>query len=582
MASRRIIYLIASALIVDESARSQPSSFVPVTDRMLERPDPGDWLSWRRTLNGWGYSPLTQIHRGNVRYLRLEWTRAMRPGLQEATPLAYGGILYLPNPADCMQAIDARTGDLLWEYRRKWPADLKSVFSVPEVVEINRNVAIYGTTILDTTADDHLIALDAVSGELRWERQVLDYHVHPAYQTSGPIVAKGKIISGRGCEPRGGPEACVITAHAAATGKELWRTRTIPKPGEPGDETWGGLPFEQRKHVGTWMVPSYDPETNLIYIGTSVTSPAPKFMLAGNDHQYLYHNCTLALNGDTGKIVWYYQHLVDHWDMDHTFERLIVDTEVRPDKDHVQWINPKLKMGERRRVITGIPGKTGIIYTLDAKTGEFLWARPTVVQNLVTSIDGATGKVKVNPDTLFSDVGQKREICPSLGGGKNWSAGAYSPDTNLMYFSLENACASITALSPTPPNLYRIYSSIKMAPGTDNVGTIEAISAATGATAWKYQQRAATTALLATGGGLLFAGDENGRFRALDQNTGVVLWGINLGSPVTGFPITFTVGGRQYVAVSTGMSLNSPRFKRLTPELAPAEGNNVFVFALPE
>ena len=134
------------------------------------------------------------------------------------------------------------------------------------------------------------------------------------------------MISGRSCEPEGGPEACVITAHDAKTGKELWRTRTIPKPGEPGDESWGDIPYEKRWHVGTWMVPSYDPELNLIYVGTSVTAPAPKFMLAGNDNQYLYHNSTLALDADTGKIVWYFQHVVDHWDLDHPFERLLVDT----------------------------------------------------------------------------------------------------------------------------------------------------------------------------------------------------------------------------------------------------------------
>ena len=227
--------------------------------------------------------------------------------------------MYFPNPSDVIQAIDAATGDLLWEYRRTLPEDLGKFFPVPA---INRNLAIYGNLIIDTSADDYVFALErADRRSSHGKRKILDYQ-KGAQQTSGPIIANGKVISGRGCEPEGGPEACVITAHDAKTGKELWRTRTIPAPGEPGNETWGDVPFEERWHVGTWMVPSYDPELNLIYIGTSVTSPAPKFMLGGNDKQHLYHNSTLALNADTGKIVWYYQHVVDHWDLDHPFERL--------------------------------------------------------------------------------------------------------------------------------------------------------------------------------------------------------------------------------------------------------------------
>ena len=167
-------------------------------------------------------------------------------------------------------------------------------------------------------------------------------------------------------------------------------------------------------------------------------------MLAGNDKTYLYHNSTLALNADTGKIVWYYQHIVDHWDFDHPFERLLVDTVVAPDASQVSWINPKLKPGERRKVVTGIPGKTGIVYTLDRQTGEFLWARPTVRQNVVSSIDGATGKVTVNPETTFSKAGEERFVCPTANGGKDWQAGSYSPAINVMFYPLQNACETVT------------------------------------------------------------------------------------------------------------------------------------------
>ena len=442
----------------------------------------------------------------------------------------------------------------------------------------NRNVAIYGNFIIDTSVDDHVFALDAGTGRLAWETKVVDYQEHPAMQSSGPSIANGKVISGRNCMPVGRPEACVITAHDAMTGAELWRRRTIPSPGEPGDESWGGVPFEERKHVGAWMVPSYDPELNLIYIGTSVTSPAPKFLIGGVDNAHLYHNSTLALDADTGEIVWYYQHLNDHWDLDHPFERLLVDTAVTPDAAAVSWINPRLQPGEVRKVITGIPGKTGVVYTLDRETGEFLWATPTITQNVINHIDGATGVVTENSELVFTSVGQEVLTCPHASGGKDWEAGAYSPLTNTMYYPLRNVCAQMMAEGKDSTSVYAIAWRPQIAPGTDQVGTVRAISAETGATTWIYEQRAATMSLVATGGGLVFGGDINGRFRALDHETGEVLWEINLGSSVSGYPITYAVDERQYVAVSTG----TVRFNDLTPELRPSQGNNLFVFALPE
>jgi len=572
-------FLILSATAIYSIARQSAGSFVPVTDVMLENPDPADWLMWRRTLNSWGYSPLDQINATNVRNLRMVWTRGMGPGIQEATPLVYRGVMYLPNPSDLIQAINAATGDLIWEYKRQWSEDVAKI--LPIAPSINRNIAIYGNNIIDTSADDQVYALDARSGKLAWETRILDMKESPAQETSGPIIAKGKIFSGRGCEPKKSALACVIVAHDAKAGKELWRTRTIPMPGEPGDETWGGLPYEKRSHVGTWMVPSYDPELNLLYVGTSVTSPAPKFMLAGNEFTYLYHNSTLALNADTGKMVWYYQHLVDHWDFDHPFERLLVDTAVAPSAADVSWINPRIRAGERRKVVTGIPGKTGIVYTLDRQTGEFLWAKPTVMQNVVAGIDGATGRVRTNPESLFSAVGDRRFICPTVNGGKNFQAGAYSPLTNTMYYALQNACAMVTAIENTPTTFYAIQNNNQIAPGTDKIGTVQAISVETGKTVWKYEQRAGYMSLVATRGGLIFGGDTNGHFRAFDQNSGAVLWEINLGSPATGYPITYAVGGKQYVAVSTGNSLVSTGLNRLAPELHPSTASNIFVFALP-
>ena len=569
--------VVAAAPVFAQADRIQP-----VTDAELENPSPDEWLMWRRTLDGWGYSPLDQIDRGNVDQLRLVWTRALAPGRQQGTPLVRGGVMFMPNPRDIIQALDAVTGDLLWQHNRPRPDDLGEYMIGGTLTETNRNLSIHGELIIDTSMDDHIFALHAETGEVVWDTEILDYTVNPANQTSGPIAALGKVFSGRSCDPRGGPLGCIITAHDPATGAELWRTRLIPGPGEPGDETWGDVPFEERRHVGSWMVPSVDPALNLVYVGTSVTSPAPKFMLGGVDLAHLYHNSTLALDADTGEIVWYYQHLNDSWDLDHPFERLLVDTPVRPDPSAVSWINPRLSPGEERRVVTGIPGKTGVVYTLDRATGEFLWATPTITQNVISGIDGATGTVTENAELVFTASGQTVLACPHATGGKDWEAGAYSPLTNTMYMPLRNVCARMRAATVEDGDesnrLYAIAWRSQLAPGTDQVGAVHAISAETGEVVWKHEQRAATMALAATGGGLVFGGDVNGRFRAFDHETGEILWEINLGSPVSGFPISYAVDGRQYVAVSTGTG----RFLELTPELRPSFGNNLFVFALPE
>jgi len=582
-------YLVCFALFLSLPPNSlAQDDFVPVTDAMLQNPAASDWLMWRRTLDSWGYSPLDQIDRSNVDQLRMVWTRDLEIGTGEITPLAYNGILYIPQANDVIQAIDAESGDFIWEYRRDIPDDLYEM--VGGNARNNRNLAIYENLIINTSDDNFVFALDALTGEMVWETKIFDYKVNSATHSSGPIIADGRVISGRSCRPWGGPNACVITAHDASTGVELWRRRLIPAPGEPGDETWGDVPFDQRQHVGSWMVPSYDPELKLIILGTSVTSPAPKFYLGGVDNKHLYHNSTMALEVDTGEMRWYYQHLNDHWDLDHPFERLLVETRVAPDPDAVTWINPDLDFGEVRKVITGIPGKTGVVYTLDRATGEFLWATPTVHQNVIQDIDGATGAVTENPEVIFRESEQVVFVCPTWTGGKDWEAGAYSPLTNTMYYPLRNTCANMMATanfeSETAQALtaggqgglaiYSLAARHQLTPGTENLGTVHAISAETGKTEWLYEQRAGTMSLAATGGGLIFGGDSNGRFRAHDHDTGEILWEVNLGSSVSGYPITFAVDGKQYVAVNTGSGQVN-----LTPELRPSRGTNVYVFALP-
>jgi len=566
---------------------AQGSNYVPVTDDMLRDPDPEDWLMFRRTLDSWGYSPLEQINRNTVEDLELVWSADLHEGvlpstpIQEGTPLVYDGIMYMPSPGDVIQAYNATTGDMLWEYVRQMPEDLGDYIGANKT---NRNIAIYNDAIIFTSNDEFIIALDVKTGEVKWETRILDYRTHPAQQSNGPIVINGLAISGRNCQPPAGPEACFIAAHDADTGEEKWRLNLIESPDENGEDSWGGVPWEQRWHVGAWMAPSYDPELNLVYMGTSVTAPSPKFLLGGNDNEYLYHNSTLAIRPEDGTIAWYYQHLIDHWDLDHPFERLLVNTKVAPDPDEVPWINPAIDPDKEYRVLTGIPGKTGVVYTIDRETGEFLWARPTVFQNVLESIDGETGKATVNPEALYHESGQQREICPSTGGGKNWWEGAYSPLTNAMYYGLQNTCMdqTVTAEELDPYNLYGVFSREKLAEGRSNVGTFYAISAETGETLWTYETAGTAMSMVTTAGGLVFGGDIEGNFRAFDQETGEVLWEVNLGSSITGYPISFAVDGRQYISIGTGTSVTTASQVRYLEGTPPGIEGRQYVFALPE
>ena len=405
-----------------------------------------------------------------------------------------------------------------------------------------------------------------------------------ARASSGPIIANGKVITGRQCQPDAGNDACIVTAHDAKTGKEVWRTRTIPLPGEPGYETWGDVPMAERWHVGTWMVPSYDPETNLIFVGTSVTIPAPKFILGGNDKTHLYHNSTLALNADTGKIVWHYQHVVDHWDHDHPFERLLVETAVAPDPKEVAWINPRLKPGERRKVVTGIPGKTGIVYTLDRAHRRV----PVGAADDHAERDQGDRRRHRRGDgesrRAVHEAGRDEDDLPERAGRQELARRRLQPAHQRdVHADAEpvRQLHDVTTDKRDPSKVYGLDFPTIIAPGATNVGSVWAISAETGRTMWKYEQRAGVLSLVATAGGLVLGGDANGRFRALDSRTGKVLWETNLGSPVSGYPITFAVDGKQYVAVATGPSGEATSTLRLTPELKPSTTTQVVVFALP-
>ncbi len=566
----------------------QLETFVPVTDEMLRQPKPENWINFRNGYNLWGYSPLDEIDDNNVSELRLVWSRAMQHGYQEVEPIVYDGVMFLANVEDIVQALDATTGDLLWEYRRNLPDNIANVTGTRYRY---RNVSIYDDKIFLATNDAFLVALDAKTGAVVWETQRADYRERVA-QTAGPMIVKGKLITGSRCNPSSPrPGGCFITAHDVSTGEEIWRVNTAATPDQPGGDSWGGLPRAARRHASAWMVGSYDPLLDLVYWGTGPPAPLPEKLRGAGKADLLFTNSTLALNPDTGEMSWYFQHLPrDNWDLDHVFERMIVETEVSPNPAEVPWISPDLQPGTRRKVITGVPGKTGLIWTLDAATGKFLWARPTVYQNIMTGLDLRTGRPIIDESTTPQSVENAAFACPHLLGGKNQPSGAYSPDTNAMYMPLNNACMDIamSVEEAGPSDGYDVRVTVRHLPGVDpdtaDIGRLEATSASTGETLWTYEQRAPVYgSVLTTGGNLLFSGDVIRRFRAFDAENGSVLWETILNGPVSGRPMTYSVDGRQYLAIGAGGLTQGTSFLQLTPELTtPSGSNTLFVFALPE
>ena len=539
--------------------------FEPVTEDMLLRPRPENWISFRNGYGLWGYSPLYQIDTANVGELRLVWSRAMREGYQEVEPIVYNGVMFLSHVEDMVEALDAATGDLLWAYRRALPDNVTAVTGTRGRY---RNISIYGDKVFLATNDAFLVALDARTGAVVWESKRADYREFQVAQTNGPLVVNGKLLTGSRCNPQS-PLAggCFITANDIETGTEIWRVNTAATPDQPGGDTWGGIPLSARRAASPWMVGSYDPEQNLVFWGTGPAWPLAEELQGIYDADLLYTNSTLALDPDSGEMAWYFQHLPrDSWDLDHAFERMIVRTEVSPDPAVVPWINPNVRAGQTRKVLTGIPGKTGVVWTLDAETGEFLWARPTIFQNVMTGMDVETGRVSIADENMTPS-------CPHLFGGKNQPSGAYSPHTNAIYVPMNQTCRGARRMEHVPG----------ADPDTAPVGRFEAISAATGRTLWTHRQRAPFYgSALTTGGGLVFLGDLVRRFRAHDAESGDILWETILNGPVGGRPMTYSTGGRQYLAIGSGGLSMGIYILPLTPELTtPTGSNTLFVFALP-
>jgi alcohol dehydrogenase (cytochrome c) len=545
-------------------------NYQPVTAERLKNPEDRNWLMIRRTYDGWGYSPLDQITPANVARLRPVWvfsTSEVRP--HESAPIVNNGVMFITTPNNQVIAIDARSGNLLWRYRRARPAGA----SVPH--ETNRGVALFGDKVYYAAGEAVLVALDVKTGKELWTTTVAD-NKSGYYTTLAPLVAGGKVMVGAS-----GGEFGIrgfVAAFDPDSGKELWRTYTVPAPGEPGSDTWPNGDQWKTGGAPVWVTGNYDPDTNLAFWGTGNGGPTIGDQRPGDN---LYTTSTLALDVATGAIKGHFQyHPNDSWDWDEVSPPILVDYQ------------------RNGRTVTGLidVARDGYLWFLERSAGpiRFVEGKPYVYQNVFRSLDPVTGRPDVDPEHKPGTGKPAAQFCPNAHGGKNWPPIAFSPKTRMIYVPANNnLCGSNSGVVPTytPGRAFVGVSGSRpvAVPDADHFGEVQAWNVDTGRKMWthNYSKSPNWGSMLATSGGLVFTGGTNDRkLHAFDASTGKLLWEAPTSSGILAPPTSFAIDGKQYIAVESGWGGDSRGMQATLNRLFPGEypevpeGGAVWVFAL--
>jgi alcohol dehydrogenase (cytochrome c) len=516
----------------------------PITDEVLRDPPPSEWLHWGRTYDGQSFSPLKTIDRTNVKMLEVTWRAPLLFGSSMPMPLVYRGVMFLHTFPDTVLALDATNGDVLWRYAREGVSGSSK----------KMGLALHNDRVYASTTDLHVVALDMKTGEPVWEHRIdtrSSERARRGYHTrSAPLIAGDVVI--QGITAHRAPRGAFIVAIDRESGEETWRFDTLARPGQPGGESWNGLSVEERNGGSVWHQGTYDPTTNLVYFGVAPTYDTAPLLVPSDDpkvtNDALYTNCTVALDADTGELVWYFQHTQnDQWDMDWVFERQLVDL-------------PTADGGTRRAVMN--VGKNVMLDALDAATGEFLFSIDTGLQNVITAVDPETGAKTIDPSKMPSPD-RRAVICPIPFGARSWPQTSYSPLTKYVYVPTTESCFGITEtgkggwLLTTGVDFFEVPN-----PDLDDgmMGRIQAIDVADRELAWNTDLLTPqSTGMLATAGGVVFSGDIEPSLKAFDDTTGELLWQASLDDAPSSSLVSYEVDGTQYVVVVVGMTNNHVR-----------------------
>ncbi len=542
--------------------------YTPVTAERLRKPEDGNWLLFRRTYDGWGYSPLAQITPANVGRLELVWSVATgQTEGHQAPPIVNNGVMFVATPGNQLIALDAKTGNVLWRYKRPLPEDFQSLHPT------NRGVGLLGDKVYFASADANLVALDAKTGKEVWTVKVADYK-NGYYMSLMPLLADGKVMLGTS-----GGELGVrgfVAAYDAENGKELWRTFTVPEPGQPGSETWPQGDQWKTGGGSVWVTGTYDPETNLAFWGTGNGGPWMGDQRPGDN---LYTSSVIALDGKTGEIKGHFQyHQNDSWDWDEVSPPILVDYQ------------------HGGKTIHGLVdvARDGYLWQLERTTGKinFIAGQNFVAHNVFKGVEPGTGRPIVDPERK-PGTDKTATFCPSLWGGKDWPPVAYSPKTRLLYIPAnENLCTELRGgpAKYVPGERYiGVASNIMLIrAGADHIGEVQAWNLDTGKKVWTTKLPSENWGpMLATAGDVLFSGGTNDRlFRAFDAKTGKILWQYPTVSGVNGVPVSFAVDGKQYIAVQSGWGVDAARMQSRLNLLFPGKypdvpsGGAIYVFAV--